>query len=193
MQGDGSGGTGDTEVNDLSRFRTAATLKDGRPVLVRAIRPDDRERVRLAFERLDPRSVFLRFFGRKSALTDRELTDLTEVDFDQAVALVVTIHEDNAEQLIAGGRYIRFGDAEPQGSAEIAFTVRDDFQGQGLASLLLRHLVEIARGRAIARFEAEVLPKNLGMLRVFEKSGLSMGRRNQDGIIHVTLDLVRGE
>jgi RimJ/RimL family protein N-acetyltransferase len=180
-------------VKELESFSANATLRDGRPVLVRAIRPDDRERLRLAFEQLDPRSVFLRFFGRKSALTDRELTDLTEVDFEQTVALVVTWHEDNAEQLIAGGRYIRLDDATEQGSAEVAFTVRDDHQGQGLASLLLQALIEIARRRAIARFVAEVLPNNLGMLRVFEKSGLPMRRHNRDGVVHVTLDLVRDE
>ena len=179
-------------MQDVAHFTAEATLRDGRPVTIRAIRPSDREKIQVTFEKLEPRTVFMRFFGRKATLTDRELTDLTEVDFERAVALVVTWVEEGEEQLIAGGRYINLDDSTPSRVAEIAFTVRDDVQGQGLASLILRSLAQIARLQGIGRFEAEVLPRNTAMLSVFRKSGLPMQQRKRDGIVHVTLDLADG-
>lgn len=176
-------------MKGIENFSAETTLKDGRRVLIRAIRPEDREMLRVAFNKLDPRTVFMRFFGRKGTLTDRELTEFTEVDFEHTVALVVTLHEGEGEEMIAAGRYIRLNDVTPNGSAEVAFTVRDNVQRQGLASQILSCLVQIARGRGIGLFEAEVLPQNVAMLSVFHKSGLAMERRYRDGIVHVTLDL----
>lgn len=179
-------------MQDVARFTAEATLKDSRPVIIRAIRPSDREMIREAFDKLGSRSVFLRFFSRKASLTPEELTEITDVDFERTVALVATWSRDKRNEVIAGGRYIRLDDATENGAAEIAFTVRDDVQGQGLGRLMLGYLTEIARSHGIGRFEAEVLPQNLAMLGVFQKSNLPMERRNQDGIVHVTLRLARG-
>jgi ribosomal protein S18 acetylase RimI-like enzyme len=67
--------------------------------------------------------------------------------------------------------------------------VLDAFQGLGIGTLLLRHLTAIARETGIEAFEAEVLPQNTGMMRVFKKSGLRMSERRDGGVVHVTLHL----
>ncbi len=74
-------------------------------------------------------------------------------------------------------------------SAEIAFTVEEDYQGQGIASNILRHLINIAREKGVSQFEAYVLPENSAMLAVFARSGLPMKRTLQEGILHVSLSL----
>jgi RimJ/RimL family protein N-acetyltransferase len=159
-------------------------LRDGTEATIRPIRADDKERMRSAFNGLDPQSVYTRVFSPKKDLTADELRRLTEVDPAKEVALVVTIGRGDAERIIAGGRYVASGD-----TAEIAFAVEEDFQRLGLASRLLRELAESARSMGIARFEAFVLPQNVSMLQVFRRSGLAMATKREDGIVRVTLEL----
>jgi RimJ/RimL family protein N-acetyltransferase len=115
------------------------------------------------------------------------LTAATEVDFDAVVALVAILDAD-PETIIGGGRYVRSpGPRSPD--AEVAFMVEDDYQGLGLASLVLRELSAIARGAGVARFIAEALPANTAMLQVFRRSGLSMSTRAEDGVVRVAVEL----
>jgi RimJ/RimL family protein N-acetyltransferase len=74
-------------------------------------------------------------------------------------------------------------------SAEIAFAVEEDYQGQGMASRILRHLARIAREQGLAEFTAEVLPRNRAMLAVFARSGLPVKSAVEDDTVHVTLAL----
>jgi len=163
-------------------YRSVEQLRNGMPVTIRAIRPDDKARVVKAFHALEPNSVYTRFFSAKKALSAEDLKRLTEVDHVRDVALVATIGTE--ETLIGGGRYVSSGAA-----AEIAFTVEEDYQGQGIASRLLRHLVNIARANRIPRFEAYVLPGNESMLGVFRRSGLPTTQKRADGQWLVTLEL----
>jgi RimJ/RimL family protein N-acetyltransferase len=172
---------------DTRSYQRSFKLKNRVAITLRAIRPDDRERLRTAFGHLDPRTIYTRFFGAKRELSDEELTAATEVDFDAVVALVAVLDAD-PERIIGGGRYVHSpGPRSPD--AEVAFTVEDAYQGLGLASLILRELSAIARGAGVARFIAEVLPANTAMLQVFRRSGLAMSSRTQDGVVRVTLDL----
>jgi GNAT superfamily N-acetyltransferase len=67
--------------------------------------------------------------------------------------------------------------------------VEEDFQGQGIAGLLLGHLARIARQQGVRELTAEVLPVNRGMLTVFSRSGLPMQSATEDGVVHVALSL----
>jgi GNAT superfamily N-acetyltransferase len=165
------------------------TLRNGTKVRVRCIRPVDKDRVSEAFKDLDPESVYLRFFYEKTSLTDADLKWATEVDFDDIVALVVTVGEGESEAIIGAGRYLCLGGAEEQATAEVAFIVVEGFRRQGIAGLLLRHLAAIARGKGIRRFSAWVLARNTGMLSVFSKSGFSVTTRGEGDALHVTLSL----
>ena len=73
--------------------------------------------------------------------------------------------------------------------AVVAFLVEEDFHGLGIARRLLQHLGRIAIDRGVLRFEAEVLPYNSAMLKVFAASGWPMSKRHDDGAIHITLTL----
>lgn len=178
---------------DARSYLAQETLKDGTPVTVRAVRPDDKARVLEAFRHLDRDTIYTRFFAYKTALTDQELRHATEPDFERAVALVVTLPQAGEEVIIGGARYVvlgaRGGEAR---SAEVAFTVEEDYQGQGIASRLLGHLAKIARAKGVATFEAEVLPVNKAMLSVFARSGLPMTERREDGVVHIELALGAG-
>ena len=97
---------------------------------------------------------------------------------------------DGKEVIIAGSRYIMMTDPSVTPlRAEVAFTVEEDYQGQGLAGRLFEQLVDIARSKGVSTFEAEILPQNRAMLAVFAGRGLPMKKAMVDGLVHVTLSL----
>jgi RimJ/RimL family protein N-acetyltransferase len=172
---------------DPRQYRAEAGLRDGAPVLIRAISPLDRDAMRQGFDRLSERSIYHRFFQSKRELTDAELIYLTELDFHDHVALVAVIPDGTERgQLIGVGRFVR---GELQDRAEVAFVVGDDFQGRGVGTLLLEHLARIARTIGISAFEADVLPDNTPMLEVFQHSGLAEEERAREGVVHVRLEI----
>src|SRR5262245_27623977 len=66
-------------------YRTEDTLRDGGAIVIRAIRPDDKERLREHARGLSPESVYHRFMGYKRELSDDDLRRFAELDFDQHV------------------------------------------------------------------------------------------------------------
>jgi GNAT superfamily N-acetyltransferase len=136
-----------------------ATLRDGTEVVVRLLRPDDRELLRAGFGRLSPESRYRRFFAAKNELSARELRYLTECDQVHHVALGATSAD--GERGLGVARYIVLDD-EP-GLAEAAIAVADEVQGRGLGSLLFQRLVAAARERGVERFRCDMLGSNQGM------------------------------
>ena len=172
-------------MSEAASFSTTELLRDGRRVEVRALRPGDRDELLAAAGRTSDRSLYRRFFGVRRTFSDEEVASFVNIDFVDAVALLAVMREGGREVVAGGGRYIVI---QP-GTAELAFTVVDEFQGLGLASALLRHLTALARAAGLREFVAEVLPDNTAMLRVFERSGLKVQRRRENGVLHITLEL----
>jgi RimJ/RimL family protein N-acetyltransferase len=174
-----------TEI-DARDYSERDRLLDGRPVLLRAIRPEDKPHLREGFRRLSPESVYHRFFQAKQELSQAELRYLTEVDFESHVALLAILEEEGREIGVGVGRYI----VEPgTRSAEVAFTVDETHHGLGVGTLLLKHLARIARARGLEEFRAYVLAENRAMLEVFENAGFPLERRLEGNVIVATLGL----
>jgi acetyl coenzyme A synthetase (ADP forming)-like protein len=171
-------------------YSTAAVLKDGGSILIRAIRPDDKERLLDLLDRMSAQSVYFRFFRTRRRLSDEEIKKYTEVDFDRDVGLVATLSEVGAERIIGVGRYSILDEmpGEPR-RAEVAFAVVDAHQGRGIGTLLLEHLAPMARANGVARFEADVLGENNRMLQMFATSGLSVERSFDSGIFHFSFSI----
>lgn len=166
---------------DAQNYSVTERLKDGSTVTIRAIRPDGKARMTEAFKNLEAESVYTRFFRFKRELTAEELKTATEVDFENAVGLVVTIPADEGEEtIIGGGQYVMYDPPNVERSAEVAFTVEEDYQGKGIASRILKHLIHIAREKGLSQFEADVLTENSAMLAVFARSGLPL-KKSLDG------------
>jgi len=174
---------------DAATYDTTAALRSGMKVRVRSIRPDDKQRLVTAFKNLDPGSIYTRFFHQKKMLSAAELQSATELDFEKAVALVVTTGDGEHEAIIGAGRYAVIEETGPPRSAEVAFTVEEDYHRQGMARILLQHLATIARAKGLSSFVAEVLSGNSGMLTVFARSGLPMQTQQGGDVVHVTLSL----
>jgi RimJ/RimL family protein N-acetyltransferase len=160
-------------------------LRDGRTIEIRALRPDDREDMLAAIGRTSPQSLRTRFFVPKRGFSETELAFFMNIDFDNHVALVAQIDEDGRPSIVGGGRYI----VVEAGRAEIAFVVVDAYQGQGIGSVLMRHLSYLARDAGLKGLIAEVLPENTAMLKVFSKFGFRPGPNREPGVIHLAKPL----
>lgn len=140
-------------------YAEQVTLRDGTEVVVRPIRPDDKELLLRGFRRLSPESRYRRFFAAKHDLSPTELCYLTEVDGFRHFALGATSADGHDGLGVA--RFIQL-DGEP-GLAEAAIAVADEHQGKGLGSLLFQRLVAAAAERGVQRFRCEMLGSNQGM------------------------------
>ena len=167
-------------------FSSVETLRDGRRVEIRALRPEDWKGLVEAVNRSSVESVRRRFFSVRRHFSEREIDLFTKIDFVSHVALVVVAEEGGGPHIIGSGRYI---EVEP-GRAEIAFALVDEYQGLGIGASLMRHLAALARDAGLRELIAEVLPENLAMLKVFQKSGLNPATTRDAGVIHVRLPLI---
>jgi RimJ/RimL family protein N-acetyltransferase len=168
-----------------AKFSAAEVLHNGCRIEIRALRPDDRAGLIEAVGRTSNQSLYRRFFGVRRGFSEREIAFFLNPDFLNHVALVAVVEEGDG-QIVGGGRYI----VVQPGTAEIAFAVIDEFQGQGLGAALMRHLATIARDAGLTELIAEVLPDNSPMLRVFEKSGIRLSTTREPAVIHITLQLL---
>ncbi len=177
---------------DARNYSASETLRNGMAVTIRAVRPNDKDKVVIGFQGLDRESVYTRLFRYKDELTEKDLKAITEVDFENVVALVVTKGERNNEEIIGGGRYVAYNAPDGLRKAEVAFTVEEDYHGLGIASRILKHLTGIAHAKGVTAFEADVLPENKAMLKVFAKSGLTVKETRVEDVVHVTMPLAGG-
>jgi GNAT superfamily N-acetyltransferase len=170
---------------DAANYIVVEALRDGRSVTIRSLRPEDRNAMLSAVGRVSSQSLYRRFFGPKRGFTEKETDFYVNVDFVTHVALVAVVDEGGKETIIGAGRYIV---AEP-GKAEMAFAIVDEYQGQGIGTALLRHLVLIARKTGLQQLVAEVLAENAPMLTLFRKCGFTLKKGGGGGVVHAVLEL----
>lgn len=118
---------------------------DGRAVRIRPIVPGDAEKVSRFHTSLSERTRYLRYFGSRDVLSDRELHRMTNVDYRDRMAFVAEL----GAEIIGMAIYERL----PNSSfAEVAFTISDQHQGRGLGSIFLEHLAGAAAECGIDHF-----------------------------------------
>lgn len=143
------------------------TLRDGSPVLVRRIRPDDGPRLEEGLTRLSPLSRYRRFHALVERLSTKHLAYLTRVDGQDHMAWIAVDPLEPRQPALGVARCIR--SAEDPAVAEVAVTVVDSHQGRGLGTLLLALLAAWAREHAITTFRALVLRDNEPMLELLRE------------------------
>lgn len=163
---------------ESKHYEAVVQLSDVGSIQVRAIRPDDRERILGLFKRLTKRTIYFRFHEPRTELSDDELKEFTQLDFDERVALVAVTGGGDGEKIVGVGRYVRIPDSDPP-CAQVAFAVEDVYQGRGIGSGLLKHLARIAKTSGITIFEGRILPGNSHILGFLEKSGFPVERLGQ--------------
>ena len=122
-------------------------LRDGTPVMIRTINKADAGRERTFIEGLSAESRYFRFLQNVKHPSPDLIRRFTEVDQQNDIALVALLSTADEPRIIGVSRYSRCDDGNV---CECAVTVADEWQGKGLGTLLMRHLIEIAREQGIA-------------------------------------------
>lgn len=157
-----------------AHLESVETLRNGQTLHLRPIRPEDAT-LELAFaNRLSERSYYMRFFSAGRGLSPVMLARLTQVDYDRELALIALAEEDDAQHIVGVARYSANPDAE---SCEFAVTVDDQWNGRGVASLLMRRLMQVAHDSGYSQMTGSVLPENASMLKLAARLGF---RREKD-------------
>lgn len=157
---------------------------DGQEIFVRPIRPEDESMIKEMFYNFSEKTVYLRYHATLKSMPHNRLQVFCNVDYDSEMALVAVVGKAGDEDIIGVGRYMT---DPPQDIAELAFVVADTWQRKGLGTYLFEQLIRIGREKGIHRFNAEVLPQNSGMLKIFHRSGMNVETSTEEEVVHVTM------
>jgi RimJ/RimL family protein N-acetyltransferase len=159
-------------------------LRDGSEAVVRPIRPEDRDAIVTAFERLSEQSRYQRFMTAIDELSPSQLDYLTEVDHHDHEALIA--FDPESGEGVAVARFVRLADGV---SAEAAVTVIDAWQGRGLGLAICQLLAGRARDEGIERFTALLLAGNDQMHDVLASLGPANVISREAGTVEVEVEI----
>jgi acyl-CoA synthetase (NDP forming)/GNAT superfamily N-acetyltransferase len=166
-----------------------ALLADGRTVEIRPATPADFTAVKSMHEAMSPNNSYLRFFSLSRLAAEHEARRVTREPGPDHAALLAIF--DGVVVGLASFEVVKNDASLPAGGrrAEVAFAVADTMHHRGIATLLLEHLVSLARARQLEALVAETLQENTGMLRVFSDAGLPVVSKREDGVVAITIPL----
>ncbi|MCF7220349.1 GNAT family N-acetyltransferase [Marilutibacter chinensis] len=128
--------------------RWTDTLRDHSQVTIRPITAGDAERERAFIEGLSPAARRFRFLGQLGVPGDALVHQLTDVDQVHHVAFAAVVPMGDDERFVGTCRYSISRD---EAGGECAVTVDDEWQNKGLGTILMKHLIGIARERGVTR------------------------------------------
>ncbi|OQX24115.1 MAG: acetyl-CoA hydrolase [Desulfobacteraceae bacterium IS3] len=147
-------------------YKSTMKLKTGKAVEFRPLFPSDEFAYRNFFYSLKEETIYYRFFYKMKVFSHEVVQkQWASVDYRKNMSLIGLMRNRRHKEIVAIGSYAM----EDEHTAEVAFVVREDFQGMGIASYLLEHLEEIAKVNDYKAFSATVLRENASMIRVFKK------------------------
>jgi GNAT superfamily N-acetyltransferase len=149
----------------IEGYKRSFTLKNGKTLELRPLLPSDEFAYRNFFYSLQEKTIYMRFFYKMRTFTHEVAQkQWASLDYRHNISIVGLVQKGGHKEILAIGSYAR----ETEERAEVAFVVREDFQGQGIGSYLLELLETIAAQNGYTGFCATVLRENASMLRVFK-------------------------
>jgi acetyltransferase len=174
-----------------TKYISSWTLKDGTPVVIRPIRPEDEPAMVKFHETLSERSVYLRYFhlmNLEQRTTHERLTRICFIDYDREMALVAVRRnpETGESEILGVGRMMKILGAN---EGEVAVLVSDKWQGRGLGKELLARLVVVGGDEKLARLGADILPDNRDIMRICERLGFALKHSTEDEVVRAEYKL----
>jgi acetyltransferase len=154
-----------------------ASLRDGTPVLVRPVRPEDAQMQQEFVANLSEESRYNRYLSSIKQLSQDTLVRFTQLDYDREMALSLLRETERGEEQLAIARYATDPDNE---SCEFALVVADAWQKKGIGPLLMNMLFDAAREQGLKEMIGEVLASNNAMLKLMEHLGFAIAHHPED-------------
>ncbi len=174
----------------LGEFRS----KQGRLCFIRPALECNRDAVEQMLLQLSARTCLLRYLsplpGLSAEKAAREASRLTRSDLDKQITLLVFNREKGAEQVVAVAELVR---NNLENYYELATVVRDDFQGEGVGTIIIRQLIHLAQAHHIQTLQALILSENIVMRRLIRKLPFVTNSRTVNGemVLNIFLDKPR--
>lgn len=150
------------------------TMKSGRTVLLRPIRPEDEPEHHEFVSKLSPEDIRFRFFGSIRELPHSEMARLTQIDYDREMAFIATaLNEDGEPETLGVVRTVTDPNNE---TAEYAIIIRSDLKGEGLGRKMMDKMIAYCRARGTRYYVGQVLRSNQPMLGLVEYLGFEIHR-----------------
>jgi GNAT superfamily N-acetyltransferase len=150
----------------LEGYKNSMTLKDGKTVEFRPLLPSDEFAYRNFFYSLREETIYFRFFYKMKLFSHEVVQQQwASVDYRKNMSMIGLTRIGGHQEIVAIGSYADESDTQ----AEVAFVVREDFQGMGIGAYLLGVLEGIAKENHFTSFCASVLRENTAMIHVFKK------------------------
>ncbi len=165
-----------------------AILRDGRPVALRPIRPEDEDAHRAFINSLSDEDMRMRFFGSvRRDFAHKDMARFTQIDYDREMAFIATARTSGGLPETLG---VVRASAKPDNSeAEFAIIVRSDQKGTGLGSLLFKKLIAYTRGRGTRRLVGQTLVDNKAMQGLARKFGFTITVNSEEELVDMKLEL----
>jgi RimJ/RimL family protein N-acetyltransferase len=161
----------------------SSTCAERSEVELRTLDVDDIDHVAALYERMSPRSRYLRFLSPSTKVSSTTIRHLASVDHERHEALGV--FEDG--ELVGSAHYFR--SLEDPTRAEISVEVDDAFHRLGLGTCLLRELARLARRRGVTHFTATVFAENQAVLALLDHAGWPRTSRYDGPELILTMEL----
>ena len=171
-------------------FTEEHTVKGDLLVRFRAIRPSDEDEMRQLFYRFSDQSVYYRYFSPIKSMPHSKMQEYVNVDYRKTMSIVALVGPPGQGHIIGEARYVRH---EDRPYADVAFVVDEQYQGRGLASLMLKLLKNAAKKHGLKGFTADVLANNVSMMKVFEHSGLTVKARLDGGVYELDMAFIEND
>ncbi|HTX33757.1 MAG TPA: bifunctional acetate--CoA ligase family protein/GNAT family N-acetyltransferase [Bryobacteraceae bacterium] len=174
-----------------TRYVAPWTMKDGKTVTIRPIRPEDEPAMVKFHETLSERSVYLRYFhlmNLEQRVSHDRLMRTCFIDYDREMALVAVWHNpETGENEILGVSRMTKVHGAPEGEA--AVVVSDKWQGKGLGKELLARLLIVGASEKLDKLVADILPDNRDVMRICEKLGFKLKHSLEDEVVRAEFKL----
>lgn len=163
-------------------------LKDGSQALFRPILPEDEPLLKAFILKVTKEDLYYRYFNEINEFTHEDLANMTQIDYDREMAFVA-IHTVNDKNEIIG---VTRAVSDPDNiDAEFSVLVRSDLKGLGLGRRLLDKMINYAAEHGLQRLTGITMPNNQGMIMLARKLGFDVDIQIQDGIVNLSLVLIK--
>jgi acetyltransferase len=167
------------------KYETVWTLRDGRTVLLRPIKPEDEPLWLEMFQNFSEQSIRYRFFQIIKDTPHETRVRYCNIDYDREIAIVPELTENGRKRILGVTRV----SIEPDGKkGEIAFITADPWQGLGLGTKMIDYVLEICKDMKLETIYAIMLQDNFQAIGLMKKMGFTI-KYSDDGTVAATLDL----
>jgi acyl-CoA hydrolase/GNAT superfamily N-acetyltransferase len=160
-------------------LETHRTTKTGFQLFLRPVKISDEPLLKDFFYSLSEDSMTRRFLSIRNDMPHERLQDFVVIDYKRDMVILGVEGTAENEFIVGMGQY---SIDEKSHTAEVAFTVRDDYHGRGIAQEMLSYLTYLAKRDGLLGFTAEVLVDNRAMLHIFEKGGFDLTKKSEAGV-----------